>query len=379
MERAAHNPELTPADLQRLKQSPEPYSRAAIAGKIGYYFDNAIPDSAPYQLAADIAGYLQKDKAEYVRIALAKNLEHSRTAPKTLILNLANDHEDDVAVPILRSSPLLEDQDLTTLIENNENPVRLMAMAERRFLSVSISGLLVRKRYEKVAHALLGNESAAIDSSSYLYLAEQYLQSPLILQQMMRRNPLPQEAIARMQQAVATQDQENTPPPSENSRKMKSFAPLAHQDSHSVLQYILALKQETNPENYRALAAELYHSGKITISVLLLAIGCGHVGLFYACIAAATGANLEDIGMQDTDQRDRLNALLLKAGISNSLLPLVHWVLQGATLKLEQGVQPCSKQMYKLMSIRMHEGARRGINFAATIGVPVANTLDGLI
>lgn len=374
MEHYAHHPELTQEDLLRLQKNPEPYSRAAIANKIGHHFDVAKPGSPSYKMAADIAGFLQKDKADLVRITLAEHLKNSSTAPKTLIVKLANDSVDEVALPILRSSPLLNDADLSKMIHENENAIRLVAIAERRFLSVSLSTLIAAKGYENVSAALLANDTATIDAPTYLKIAEKHLYSPLIMKQMMCRLPMPQEAILLMKKAAANEQEDFT-----SARKVKSFAATPQQEYHTTLQQILALKQQTDAVTYLALASEFQRLQKINVSTLLLALGCGHTGLFYACIATVTETKLGDLGMQDTDQRDRLNTLLLKAGISASLIPLLHWVLQGATQKLEQGVLPCSKQMFKLMSIRLHEGARRGVNFASTIGNPVANMLDTLI
>jgi uncharacterized protein (DUF2336 family) len=316
-----------------------------------------------------------------VRLSLAQNLRHSRTAPRPLILKLANDKADSVATPILQSSPLLEEEDLSEIIQKSSNPVRLIAIAERRMLSVTLSALLTAKQYESVCLALLANPTSTIDSSTYLTMAKNHIASPLILQQMLKRSPLPQEAIRQMQQATESSGQENTAP-SEPAAKSKiaSFGiPPHQQEMRDLLQRINALGQEYQPEACHALAADLHHQHRLTLHNLLLILGCGQLELFYACIAEATETPLHLVGMEDTDQRDRLNNLLMKAGISASLMPLLLWALQGAVQKREQGIAPSSRQMYKLMSIRLYEGARRGVNFASTMGTPVATLLESLV
>lgn len=362
-------------DFLRLKQNPQPYARAAIARKMASCFDTASPDSATYQVAAEIALYLQKDKNDKVRITLAEGVQQSATAPKTLILLLANDSQDEVAVPILRHSPLLEEEDLTRLVKETQSQVRLVAMAERKFLSVGISALLTEKAYEKVVVTLLDNETSSITDITYLRMAELHKQSNMVLQQMMKRFPLPAEAIERMKAETENKDQENRPP----LKGMQSFAVLPPQELRNIALTVMMLGEYPGAEQCMMLARQFQAQGRINAPVLLIILTQGQIGLLFACLSVATGIPYEEIEQNYANQPDKLNILLVKAGISPSLLILMQWIWKGVIVKLEQGLQPSSKQMIKLMSILLREGARRGVNFANTIGLPIANMLDNLI
>jgi uncharacterized protein (DUF2336 family) len=370
------SPELiSQEDFFRLKQNPQPYARAAIAQKIANCFDVGTSDSAEYKVAAEIAMYLQKDKNEMVRMALAKGLYQSSTAPKKLILLLANDDEDQVVIPILRHSPLLEDNDLAVLVKEMESQVRLAAIAERRFLSTVMSALVAEKAYEKVSVSLLDNETSKISNATYLRIASLHKQSKMVLQQMMKRVPMPVDAITMMQKLSAESTQENQPA----TRRVQSFAALPMQELRNMALAVMVLSDHAGAEQCMMLAKQFHQHGKINASLLIVALTQGQIGLFFACLSVATGIEYDDIEVHYANQVDKLNGLMVKAGISPSLMMFIQWVWKGANTKLQQGLKPSSKQMMKLMSINLHEAARRGVNFANTIGLPIANMLDELI
>lgn len=361
-------------DFLRLKQNPQPYARAAIAGKISGCFDMGSSESAEFQVAAEIAMFLQKDKNKMVRSTLAKGLQQSTTAPKNLILLLANDDQDEVAVPLLRHSPLLEDVDLTQIIRETESQIRLVAIAERRFLSIKMSALIIEKAYEKVAVATLANETSKVNDPTYMRIAEMHHQSNMVMQQMMKRLPMPEQAIYLMKQLARASAQENTLQP----KKASSFAAMTMHDLRKVAGMMLKLGQHPVEEQCMALAKEFQAQGRINASVLSMALSLGQLGIFFACLSVAGSIPYDEVEKSHSTQVDKLNSLMVKSGISPSLMMFMQWVWKGANSKLEQGLMPSSRQMVRLMSIVLHEGARRGVNFANTIGLPIANMLDEL-
>jgi uncharacterized protein (DUF2336 family) len=365
---------LSQDDFLRLKQNPQPYSRVAIARKIVSGFELSEPDSHSYQMAEEIALYLQRDKHDQVRITLAKGISQSEKVPKQLVLLLANDNVDAVAVPILRDSPLLDEEDLQHLVKDTESMVRLMAIAERRFLSFTISALIVHKGQEQVVITLLKNASAAIDSPTYWKMSEDYRQSHLILKGMRDRIPMPLDAIENLQKAVA-KDQENTPT---SVKGMPSFTPLSFAEIKQIALLIGTLSEHPIADECLELAGQFHLEKKIHASTLIMALCYGHLGLFCACIAVVVQRPYAEIEekIMDSKQQNNFTAMLLKAGISTSLLPLLQWVWKGSIARLEQGVKPASRQMTRLMSLHLREGARRGVNFASTLAIPVASVME---
>lgn len=365
---------LTNNDFLKLKQDPQPYTRAAIAKKIGVQLEAVPLDSSAYQLVVDIALFLQQDKHEQVRRTLAESVRHSEAAPKTLILKLANDSDDEVAVPVLRDSPLLEDEDITTLIQETEKQIRLIAVAERRFLSTAISASLIEKSYEGVCLALLSNETAKIDSQTYSRIAALYSRSSAVLQHMLKRIPLSDQAVIQMKKAQGTTGQNNQP-----VKANSAFSTLSSQELSNLLLTLMLLGETPDSTQYEELAHKLAQNRKINATSLIACLCLGQTELFYRCLSEVTGLPYEGLKeISQVEHPEKLNPVFIKAGVSSSLFPLMHWVWQGTMRKLEQGIKPAGKQFAKLMSIHLREGARRGVNFAATLGTPIANALDKL-
>ncbi len=369
----AHNSTipLTQEDFLRLKQNPQPYTRAAIAKKIVLHMESSAPDSSAYQLASDIAFHLQQDKNSQVRQTLAEGIRNSKAVPKDLVLRLANDSVDEIAIPVLRESPILEDFDITKIINETDKQIRLIAVAERKFLSVTISSLLVEKKHESVCAALLNNDTARIEEPTYLRMVALHEKSSVVLQHMMKRVPQPVSAIEKMKKAQMLDA------PLQEKQGISSFATLPPQELFSLASAIVMLGANPSEEQCSMLAHRFHKAGRINMMTLLLSVCLGQITLFYLLLSEVTRIPSKEFEINPADTR-QLNALLMKAGISSTLFGLMDWVWSGANDRLGQGVLPSSRQMAKLMSIHVREGGRRSINFASTIGIPVANALDKL-
>ena len=139
---------LTTKDFKQLRETRDPSARAAVARKISVHIENASYSSDEYRLACEIATMLQQDKHVQVRLALSEGLQHSHNAPKEVVIMLAHDEEEAVAVPILKHSDLLSEGDLLEIVEATQQILRLIAIAERKPLSDSLVEALIEKLVE---------------------------------------------------------------------------------------------------------------------------------------------------------------------------------------------------------------------------------------
>lgn len=363
---------LTQEDFLNLKKSSEPYTRAAIARKIVVHLEGHPPESQAYRLAAEIARFLQQDKSMQVRESLAIGVQFTRAAPKEMILKLANDEYDEVAVPILQNSPLLEDSDITEMLRGSTRQARIKALAERAKVSVALSALLVEKRDEPSCVALLGNAAAQINDPTYHRIAELHEQSRRVLHHMMQRLPMPEQAIDRMRRAQG-QDTDD-PGAILRVQPLSSFSAMSPQELLNAASAIALLGENPDPDRSVALARKLHKTSMINIPTLLLSLSLGQTGFFYLLLCEATRIPYKEF--RELESGGNLAPVLARARISPSLHALMEWVWTGVQKRLEQGIHPSSKQMARLMAIHLQEGARQGINFSSTIGVPVANALE---
>jgi uncharacterized protein (DUF2336 family) len=101
-----------------------------------------------------------------VRADLSERLCGLANAPRGIVGQLARDTEIKVAAPVLRQSPLLDEQ---TLIEiaRSRGQDHLLAMAARPELSEPITDIIVRRGSREVVRLVAGNDGARFSASGY--------------------------------------------------------------------------------------------------------------------------------------------------------------------------------------------------------------------
>ncbi|HWK43131.1 MAG TPA: DUF2336 domain-containing protein [Stellaceae bacterium] len=131
-----------------------------------------------------------------VRQDLAKRLEGLETAPRALVVMLAN---DDVAVarPLLLSSPLLRDPDLIEIVKNRSQE-HLLSVALRRPLSTTVAEAIVDYGDEQVIEQLLKNSDAALSRRAFEYLVAESRQVDQFQEPLLERADLPTDLAYRM-------------------------------------------------------------------------------------------------------------------------------------------------------------------------------------
>ena len=141
------------------------------------------------------------DHEPLARSVLAESLKRMTAVPHDILLSLARD-EAQVARPILRTSPLLYDDDLVEIAREGTRAHRL-AIAERDELSARVAQALCESRDPQVIHALLANESAALPEPLLHGILDALDDAPGIADAMTRRRLLPVSVSNRLARETA--------------------------------------------------------------------------------------------------------------------------------------------------------------------------------
>ena len=337
-----------------------------------YFSDHdTVADSVEHHIASEIAFYLQKDDETIVRVALAESVYNSETAPKELLLLLAMDEEDDVAIPVLKFSPRIVDEDLIELLPKIDKANRLVAVAERKFLSVTVSTMLVELDIEDVVVSLLANDSAIVDDEVILHIAYKHSHSKPIFSRMMRRMPVPTAAVnhmVKMQQSSAGQEEHKV-------SEIKSFSSLEKDELKDDVLTLLFLGREPSIEACEYMLTQLENKGKVSATLMLLAMCLGHEKLFVTYMAQNTKLPRERVEELCMVGEQEFSMLMNKSGISPSLYPLMFHIYQGMENNLQQGIKEGTKEFSESMVECLIETEEKGVNFATTIGKPLAKAL----
>jgi len=112
--------------------------------------------------ALDVLSALIADEAIRVRAAIADVLKAMPTAPRALILRLAQDSELSVSEPVLRLSPLLTERDLLTLLAVPPHGAAASTIAARADLPEAVCDAIAASADGDAIRAMLDNPTAAI-------------------------------------------------------------------------------------------------------------------------------------------------------------------------------------------------------------------------
>jgi uncharacterized protein (DUF2336 family) len=101
-----------------------------------------------------------------VRADIAERLSSVANAPRILVGQLAREDEIAIAGPLLRRSPVIDEQVLIE-IASEKGQAHLLAMAERPTLTTGLTDVMVRRGDRDVVRRTAGNAGAAFSSSGY--------------------------------------------------------------------------------------------------------------------------------------------------------------------------------------------------------------------
>lgn len=270
---------LTQADVQRLMADPSTEARSEAASKIsGTYASNGLSDQER-AIAEDILRVMAGDMEVRVREALSENLKAHSGLAHDIAVKLASDVES-VALPVIRFSDVLSDDDLEHIIQT-QGAQKQMAIAQREAVSERISEALVETGNEDVVETLVGNEGAAISNATFSRVLTEFHGSERINNRLVHREALPVEIAERLVSVV-----------SENLRQELASR---HELPESVISLLVVqtreqetlglLGDDANTVDIQTLVTQLHSNDRLTPSIILRAVCLGDIEFFEVSLA----------------------------------------------------------------------------------------------
>lgn len=160
----ARNPATPPQADALLQNDEDEEVRAELARKIG----RLVPDMGDAEKkvlreqAIKILEVLAEDQLPKVRAIISEEIKSSKAVPKDVVNKLARDVEAIVCGPILRYSPLLNDDDLREIIAAGATGAALEAIAGRESVSEGVADDIAASLEVPAIAELLTNKNAQI-------------------------------------------------------------------------------------------------------------------------------------------------------------------------------------------------------------------------
>ncbi len=307
---------LSQADIARLLSDPSPRTRAETTSRIAAQFDAQALSPIERRIAEDIFRTLVRDTEVLVREALAAHLKSTPDLPHDVALSLARD-VDTVALPVLKFSEVLTDEDLLEILRGQE-PAKQVAIAQRPGVSERVSEALVETGNEVAVAHLIGNEAAAVSEAALDRVIDRYEHCAAVADSLARRPNLPPAVSERVVSALA--------------ERLRNYLVLKHELSPDMASNLILQAREratvtlidygSSDVELDNLIGQLDRNGRLTASLLLRALCVGDLNFFERAMAKLVALPLKNVRILIHDKGMLgLEPLYLRAGLPMSLYP----------------------------------------------------------
>jgi len=309
-------PRLTQADVARLLTDPSGTTRAKTTAKIAAQFDAHQLSPSERKIAEDIFRALVKDAEVLVREALSAQLKATPDLPHDIALALARD-VDSVALPMLKFSDVLTDDDLIQIVRGCA-PAKQVAVAQRAHISEHVSDAVVDAGNPDAVARLVGNEGASLSAAALDRVIDEYQDVPAIADSLSRRPNLPPAVSERLVAAITD--------------RLQSYLVSKHEISPDVASNLVLQAREratmslvdygSSDTELETLVEQLHRKDRLTASLLLRALCVGDLNFFERAMARLTGLPVSNVRILIHDKGMLgLEPLYLRANLPKTLFP----------------------------------------------------------
>ncbi|MEQ8193892.1 MAG: DUF2336 domain-containing protein [Rhodospirillales bacterium] len=309
---------LTKEDVERLVKDPSERTRAGTVEKIAKDYNRGTLSEGARRLAQEIFRLLLNDAAVRVREALSQSLKNSSMVPHDIAAALIKD-VDTVAVPMLKYSDVLTDDDLIEIIAS-QNEERQTAIAGRKFVSEEVSDALVHTDNGKVVTKLMSNESALISERSLTHVLETLGDDDDVKQAMVRRPMLPITVVEKLMTVVAGHLKAELAKNQDIPDDLLTDIVMRTWERATI-----ALSSSYGQDQLQRLIEHLHGNGRLKHSVVLRALCLGDIRFFETAVATMANLSIQNARLliHDSDTAG-LKKVCSKAGLPESALPAVR-------------------------------------------------------
>ena len=270
---------LTKDDVTKLMTNSTGDVRAEMATKIARQFDDQALTVEEMAIAEDIFRVMARDIEVQVREALSGHLKACPELPRDVAIALAND-VDSVALPVLKCSDVLQDEDLIEIVRGHSSSKQL-AIAQRETVSSVVADALIDTGRDHVVARLVANEGAELSEAALGRVTKDFMDSTSVADSMSRRQNLPPSISEKLLSSLSERLQSYLSRRSDLSSDLASDLIMQVRERATV-----ELLNRTLPGiELDRMVEQLHRHKRLTPSLLLRAICVGDQAFFETAIA----------------------------------------------------------------------------------------------
>lgn len=278
---------LSQSQVELLLTDPSPRVRAETAAGVAAELSKGSLTENERHIALKIVEVLARDTERQVREAIATHVKSCPFLPRKIANTLARDVES-VAVPIIRYSEVLSDDDLLSVVRS-DSVAKQLAVAKREAISPIVADALVDTRNKEVVDSLLANQDAELWERSLHKVVDSFGDDGAIQALLVERPMLPLTVTERLITRISAElrerliDRHNIP-------AVLVDELIGQGQERAIAQTLVSDNRAGEVER---LAASLFTNGKLTPTLVLRALCLGDLRFFEASMATMAGIPVE--------------------------------------------------------------------------------------
>lgn len=242
------------------------------------------------ELITDVLLGLMKQAERDLRLALSERLSTMENVPLRMILTIAND-DIDIAEPVLRASPVLQDLDLLYILQSHG--VRHgRAIAFRDGLSAAVIDMLAGTKDFEIAVTLCENDGISLTHRAFEIFTDLAKERKALAKPLLSRDDLPQDVAGQLYQYVGDELKAIL-----QARFGIGAAPViaALEDVSMEMIATRTQKDYTEVDQLMAHAYNQQRRGELKLPGIVAALRRGQLSTFLAQFAVYTGLPLDTV------------------------------------------------------------------------------------
>lgn len=312
------NERLSVQDIEQLMANPSPEARETTVTKLAAEYTEQKLSPEERQLAEDIFRMLARDTEARVREALSESIQDTAGLPRDVALTLASDI-NTVALPIIRSSQILTDEDLIAIVAEN-NIDKAVAIADREGVSESVSAALVECDDETVATHLVANETAQISNASLHQAMDSFGESEKFKRVLGGRPRVPASVSERLVAMISDSLQSILLRDERLSEEVVTDLILQARE-----RIVISFSAQSDDAQLWDMVISLHGHGSLTPSILIRAACMGDIRFFEAALAVRADVPIGNaIRLIHDGGQNGLEAIYSKAELPQALFTAVR-------------------------------------------------------
>ena len=274
---------LTQDDIRRLVRGDSAEARANAAHKICRRIDTTNLTPEEQESARQILDMMCSDAAVLVRRALAVTLRNSPKLPRDIALKLAKDI-DIIAVPVLKNSPMITDEDLVEIVLSGSSE-KQVAIAQRETLGEGLTEVIALYGSKEAVEAASMNEGAAFSDDAFAGVLKRFANDNEVKGALVSRSSLPMHVTEKLVNMVAGElfdrlvNTHELPP-------QLAIEIAAGARERATLDLVEQAGLSTDPARF---VQQLHLNGRLTPSVVMRALCLGHMTFVEHALAELGG------------------------------------------------------------------------------------------